>query len=168
MTGVIVLLTTAFVALCVLLLSLNLRSAWSWRVKAAATVLTGMFFMGFLAGLEQMLGWPAAAVPPARFTLHGALIREPDKRHGADDAGAIYLWLSNPDEAARSAALPRAYALPYSRELHRQTARAQERMRGGTGIEGRTRPRRGGDRQQSVQIELFDAPVMAPADKPVG
>jgi hypothetical protein len=151
-------LSASYLALAVLLLSLNLRSAWRWPVKAGAIAVTiGCLIAGFLA-LEAMLGWPTEAPPPASFRLHAALVEEPDRANRS--GGAIYLWLSPHDTEGRANGPPRAYALPYSRALHELAARAQGQLQEGRPVEGtaapHSEPHRFGTR--SYQVELFAAP----------
>jgi hypothetical protein len=152
-------LVASYVALAVLLLSLNLRSAWRWPVKAAAIGVTaGFFVVAFLAVLG-LLGWPTDAAPPGRFRLHAALVREPDR--AGRSAGAIYLWLSPHGEDREILAPPRAYAMPYSRTLHEQTARALGRLGAGHAVEGRTQQRSrwsGRFTSHDARIELFAPP----------
>jgi hypothetical protein len=147
------------VTLAVLLLSLNLRSAWRWPVKAAASGVTaGFFVIAFLAVLG-LVGWPTDAAPPGRFRLHAALVHEPDR--AGRSAGAIYLWLSPSDQGGETLEPPRAYAMPYSRRLHEQTARALGRLEAGQAVEGRTRQGSGWGRRftsQDAWIELFAPP----------
>jgi hypothetical protein len=155
MTGAVLALVASYAVVVVLLLSLNLRSTWHWVVKATAIALgSGFFVVAFLA-IEGLLGWPTETPPPAQFQLHAALVLEPDR--SARSAGAIYLWLSPRDAGGEVAGPPRAHALPYSRELHEQTERAQRRLQDGQPIEGTTRP---GNRpgNQSVQVQLFEGP----------
>lgn len=155
MTGAVVGLVVSYVALATLLLSLNLKSAWRWPVKAGAIGITAGFFVVVFVALQAMLGWPTEALPPARFELHAALIEEPDRRGGSP--GAIYLWLSPRQSDGAIAGPPRAYALPYSRALHEATARAQAGLQAGTPIDGKSRP---GDQDgfatPSVTVELFE------------
>ncbi len=80
MTGAVVGLVASYVALATLLLSLNLKSAWRWPVKAAAIGVTAAFFVVVFVALQALLGWPTEALPPARFELHAALIEEPDRQ----------------------------------------------------------------------------------------
>ncbi len=159
MTATVVGLAASQLTLVVLLLSLNFRSAWRWPVKAAAIALTLTFFVSGCLALEAMLGWPVGATPPARFQLHAAVIQEPDRR--TPSPGAIYLWLSPRAADAVAAARPRAYALPYSRPLHEQVARAQGRLQDGRAVEGSARPgeppTRAGAR--SYRVELYEAPA---------
>jgi hypothetical protein len=161
------LLIAGYVLLALLLLSLNLRSAWRWWVKAGAIVLTVAFFaLSFLA-LQALMGRPTAADPPARFQLHAALIEEPDR--GGEHPGAIYLWLTEKDAAGEAAGLPRAHALPYSRDLHQSAARALAQIKDGQPIEGRTR-KAAGDAllPRPLQIQLFVAPPVQLPDKSSG
>jgi len=106
MTAGVVGLGASYLVIALLLLSLNLRSAWRWPVKAGAIAVTiGFLIVAFLA-LEAMLGWPTEAAPPARFELHAALVHEPDR--ASSSRGAIYLWLSPRDAEGRPSGPPRA------------------------------------------------------------
>jgi hypothetical protein len=157
-TAAVVGLAASQLTLVVLLLSLNFRSAWRWPVKAGAIALTLTFFVSGCLALEALLGWPVAAAPPARFELHAALVQEPD--HRSHSAGAIYLWLLPRAGEAAPGATPRAYALPYSRPLHEQIARAQSRMQDGRTVEGSAKPGERPDRAglRAYEIELYEAP----------
>ena len=136
MTAGVVGLVAAYVALAVLLLSLNLRAAWPWPVKAAAILVTAGFFAGSFIALQTMLGWPTEQPAPAAFRLHAALVDEPDPR--GDEPGAIYLWLSEVDGGGTGAeAAPRVHALPYSRELHKAVAEARRSLDEGSEVRGR-------------------------------
>jgi hypothetical protein len=162
MTGAMVGLAASQLTLLVLLLSLNFRSAWPWLVKAGAITVTFSFFVTGCLALEAMLGWPIGAAPPERFQLHAAVVEEPDRR--SPSSGAIYLWLSPPAAAGP----PRAYALPYSRPLHQQVARAQSQLQDGRPIEGSVKPAERASRSgaRSYQVELFEtpAPALPPKD----
>jgi hypothetical protein len=160
MTAGIVGLGASYVALATLLLSLNLRSAWRWQVKAAAIGITAGFFVVVFMALQSMLGWPTEALPPARFQLHAALIDEPDRK--GRSPGAIYLWLSPRDADGAIAGPPRAYALPYSRALHEATARAQAGLFAGLPIDGKSgrSSRPDGLATPSAAIELFERPPL--------
>jgi hypothetical protein len=153
-TGAVLGLVASYAVLAMLLLSLNLKSAWHWAIKAAAIALTAGFFVVAFLAIEALLGWPTEAQPPAQFQLHAALVLEPDRNHSR---GAIYLWLSPRASDGDVTGPPRAHALPYSRELHEATERAQRRLREGQRIEGTAKP---GNRpgNHSVQVQLFDGP----------
>jgi hypothetical protein len=167
-TGAVVGLATGYLALAVLLLSLNLRSDWRWPVKAGAILLSLGFLVTSVLALEAMLGWPTAEPPPAKFQLHAALVDEPDR--SSSSRGAIYLWLSPHDADGHASGPPRAFALPYSRELHEQAARAQARLQDGRQVEGTAARQRDEHHpgSRSVQVELFAAPPATLPSKTAG
>jgi hypothetical protein len=146
MTAAVVGLVAAYVALATLLLSLNLRSAWRWQVKAAAIGITAAFFVVVFVALQAMLGWPAEALPPARFELHAALVEEPDRK--GRGSGAIYLWLSPRHADGAIAGPPRAYACPTAApstgrpRAPRRASRTAGRSMAGVGPASRTASRR--------------------------
>ena len=117
MNSAVVGLVVSYVVLATLLLSLNLRSAWRWSIKATAIAITTGFFAITFIALQAMLGWPTEGSPPSRFQLHAALVHEPDRK--GEHPGAIYLWVSPRQEDGAVAGPPRAYTLPYSRALTR-------------------------------------------------
>jgi hypothetical protein len=168
-TAAVLGLVIAYLLLAILLLSLNLRSAWRWHIKAVAILVTSLFFVLTFVTIQAMLGWPTESEPPSSFRLHAALVQEPQHRAGRQ--GRIYLWLSPNHAEGAPAGPPRAYALPYSRALHQAVARAQARLEEGLAVEGETS--RGGRNEQrfgrnSLQIDLFDAPVAALPPKTAG
>jgi hypothetical protein len=158
MTGAVVGLVASYVVLATLLLSLNLRSAWRWPVKAAAIAVTAGFFAVAFLALEAMLGWPTEALLPEHFQLHAALIDEPGRKD--QSPGAIYLWLSPRNAEGAVAGPPRAYALPYNRALHEATVRAQADLQQGKPIDGTSNPsvRPNGLAMPSVPVQLFERP----------
>ena len=155
MTGAVLGLVASYAVLALLLLSLNLKSAWHWTIKAVAIALTAAFFVVAFIAIEALLGWPTEARPPAQFQLHAALVLEPNR--GSGSAGAIYLWVSPRDADGNITGPPRAHALPYSRALHEQTARAQARLQDGRPVEGSAEPAPPLG-NSSVQVRLYDAP----------
>jgi hypothetical protein len=155
MTGAVLGLVASYAVLAVLLLSLNLKSAWHWTIKAVAIALTAGFFVVAFVAMEALLGWPTEARPPTQFQLHAALVLEPDRGDGS--AGAIYLWLSPRDAEGNLTGPPRAHALPYSRALHEQTARAQARLQDGRPVEGAAEPAPPLG-HPSMEVRLYDAP----------
>ncbi len=163
MTGASVGLTIAYGALATLLLSLNLRSAWRWPVKALAIGAVLPFFVSTFLALQALSGWPADAPLPDRFRLHAALVEEPAVSSGTP--GAIHLWLTpatgEPEAFADAGPPPRAFTLPYSRELHQKIDALRERMRKGDMVVGRStmgpsRQRRFG--RQDGSIDLYAPP----------
>ena len=145
MNGAVIALTTAYAALGVLLLSLHLKSAWPWQVKAFAIGVAAPLFLATFAAFQALTGWPSDADLPLEFQLHAALVEEPST--GDDQAGAIFLWLTPSPEAEEDGLVdpdgsevkspPRAFALPYSRDLHSQVEAMREALQKGQLVAGR-------------------------------
>ena len=119
----------SYLVIAVLLLSLNLASRWHWTVKAAAIATTTGFFAVSYVSIGGLIGWPSEARMPERFQLHWATVVEPDKINGFP--GSIYLWVEALDEANMPAGMPRAFRVPYSRELADRIGHAKERIEQG-------------------------------------
>jgi hypothetical protein len=127
----------SYVVIAVALLSLNLASRWHWGVKAAATAVTTGFFAISYVSMTGLIGWPSEARLPERFQLHWATVVEPDKLNGLP--GTIYLWVEALDDANMPAGTPRAFRVPYSRELADRIGRAKERIEQGADQAGTAR-----------------------------
>ncbi len=130
-------LGTSYVVVAVLLLSLNLASRWHWGIKASAIAVTTVFFGVSYASIAGLIGWPSEARLPGHFQLDWATVVEPDKLNGSP--GSIYLWLETLDENNAPAGTPRAYHVPYSRDLADRIARAKERIEQGVDQAGTAR-----------------------------
>lgn len=176
MTAAIIGLTTVYAALALLLLSLHLRSSWAWPVKAFAIGAVLPAFAGTFMVLETSMGWPSDTALPPQFQLHAALVDEPTGSDGGE--GAIFLWLTPWDAMMKDAATdqvltldaapepadrPRAFDLPYSRDLHRQVDAMRERLRNGELVTGSYRggsawKRRLGQQDGVIDLEAPPAP----------
>ncbi|MGV0005788.1 MAG: hypothetical protein ACNYPG_04085 [Candidatus Porifericomitaceae bacterium WSBS_2022_MAG_OTU9] len=121
-------ITFAYVLLAVLLLSLNLRSSWSWLVKIAAIVITSAFYIISYISLPPLFGWPVEQQPPERFNLIAAQVDQPDKQ--IDFPGAIYLW-ARPLSDRNPPLAPRAYQLKYTNLRHEAILTAQQKLQRG-------------------------------------
>ena len=141
-------LTTAYVLLAVLLLSLNLRSNWPWLVKTVAIAVTSCFYVISYLSLPQLFGWPVQQQPPERFVLMAAQVEQPDKQ--LDYQGAIYLWL-RPLSERNPPLAPRAYRLEYTDLRHEAVLVAQEQMQRGI--------------QQVGELKSQDAVIATPTDE---
>ena len=119
----------SYVAIAALLLSLNLASLWHWGIKAAAVAITTVFFGVSYLSTAGLIGWPSEARLPGRFQLQWATVVEPDKLDGLP--GSIYLWVEALDENNIPAGTPRAFRVPYSRELADRIGHAKERIEQG-------------------------------------
>jgi hypothetical protein len=122
-------IVASYVLIAMLLLSLNLASHWHWGMKAAAIVITTCFFGVSYLSIGELIGWPAEARIPEHFQLHWATVVEPDKLNGLP--GSIYLWIEALDESNMLAGTPRAFRVPYSRELADRIEHAKERIEQG-------------------------------------
>ncbi len=125
---------SAYIAIAILLLSLNVASRWRWWIKGAAIVITGAFFAVSYFAIVNMLGWPTADRMPARFTLLSTEVVEPDRFIGTE--GAIYLWLRELDENNVPVGPPRGYEIVYTDPLADAAEAAQELLDQGEAVEG--------------------------------
>jgi hypothetical protein len=120
--------------------ALALGLAWaltgsaSWRRRMPYIVCAPPLALALWLGRPDAAGWPSVAKAPAHAQLVWASIDEPDPSVG--DKGHIYLWLDV------GSAAPRAYALPYSRALHKQVQKAMNSVKQGRPIGvGRAAPK---------------------------
>src|SRR2546423_8711174 len=137
MTSPLIGIVASYVLIAVLLLSLNLASRWHWGMKAAAIVITTGFFGVSYLSTTGIIGWPSEARVPEHFQLHWATVVEPDKLNGLP--GSIYLWIEGLDANNMPAGTPRAFRVPYSRELADRIGHAKERIEQGADQAGTAR-----------------------------
>jgi hypothetical protein len=127
-----------YVAIAVLLLSMNLTSRWRWWIKAAAIVVTGGFFVASYFAIVSLLGWPAGENPPQRFALLATRVVEPDRITGSP--GVIYLWLEELDENNIPSGRPRSYSLAYTQDFANAVSQAHDLLANGEPVEGSLTP----------------------------
>jgi len=132
--GTILAIVVAYVAIAVMLLSLNLFSLWRWWVKASAIVISLLFFVGSYLSVTSLLGFPTLADIPERFSLVATRTVEPNKANG--DAGAIYLWVEQLNDKNVPSGLPISHRLGYTEELAETVNEAQKRLNAGESVEG--------------------------------
>ena len=111
MTGSLIVLTVTYVFGLFVLLLLLIRSRLSFTARASVLLAGSAFYVIHFFSLNTLQGWPSQSSLPEEFTLHAWQIEEPNPAQ--DQAGRIYLWVQAQEWEA-----PRAYALPYSNELH--------------------------------------------------
>lgn len=139
MTATPMLWLASFVALGALVAALLFRSAWPlWVRSAVVLALFGVFQLAWAVS-ERMAGFPSESTLPERFVMLASVIEEPNAERG--EAGAIYVWL-NALEDGRPAAQPRAYRLPYGKDLHTRLDEAMKKIRQGVAQVGSTEPQR--------------------------
>ncbi len=176
MSGAVISLTASYAMLGLLLLSLNLNSAWPWTVKALAIGTALPLFLATFLALQALMGWPSAADLPENFELHAALVEEPSKDR--DHAGSIYLWITpvsgtpeeTPDDVVEAAGLlPRAFTLPYSRDLHNKVEAMREALQKGQMVAGSHKTgspweRRFGEQRGGIDLFTPPPPSLPPKD----
>ena len=156
-------IVASYVLVAVLLLSLNLASRWHWGMKAAAIVITTGFFGVSYLSTAGLIGWPSEARVPEHFQLHWATVVEPDKLNGLP--GSIYLWIEGLDKNDMPAGAPRAFRVPYSRELADRIGHAKERIEQGADQLGTARDLETPEGEADADRRLAGAPPRQ--DEPV-
>jgi hypothetical protein len=159
MTSAVLGISMAYVAVGVLLLGMGLTSRFSWWAKAAAIVVTSLFFIEAFFAIKGLQGWPATDSLPARFQLLWARAVEPDAKTG--DAGAIYLWIEELDENNVPGGMPRSYRLPYSRPLAERSLKARDEIMKGNPQQGSAESLAGTVAQQNTKVD-----AKAPGSQP--
>jgi len=136
-------------------------SRWSRLAKAALVVAVTALYFGAQRQLDDVWGWPSRDALPERFVLLAAVIEEPSKT----SEGALYVWV-NAITQGKPQHEPRAYRLPYSKDLHALLNEGLKKIRQGITQMGTAEPkvgprgwswlRPGGDEQD---IKIRDLPV---------
>ncbi len=161
MTLAIVLSFCGLVLLAALAL---LWSHWPAWMKALLVIgVTGFYFYADEA-VHTMWGWPSSDALPPRFSMLAAVIDEPTPK----SAGGLYVWVS-PIENGKPAAQPRAYKLPYSKDLHSLLSEGMKKVRQGVSQVGTAEPKRGpkgfswlrpGSDEQDIKIRDMPVPQL--------
>ena len=150
MTSTVLAISAAYVVLGVLLLTLGLSSRLAWWVKAAAIVVTSVFFVEVFFATKDLLGWPRTGQLPARFQLLWVRLVEPDLKNS--NPGAIYLWIEEVDENNVPDGVPRSYRLPYSRPLADRAAKARDEIMSGKPQQGLAEDLTGTENQEDAKL----------------
>lgn len=126
-------LVAIFVFVCILLLSLLVRSKWNWIIKSMTTVITGGLFALVFFSIIDMQGWPTVDTMPDKFEFVGYYIDSPNPMIGKE--GFVVLWiLELNNEIGKK---PRAYIIPYySKNLHKKLQEAKKRRNAGQRMKG--------------------------------
>lgn len=116
----------AFLILGGLLLWFLVGAKGHWWVKAIFIIIVPLVVVATWLSLDSYKGWPTSNEPTCPLVFLSAEIQEPSANPGTQ--GHIYLWMRPlaPQERSiinlfdykTSPYEPRAYELPYSRELH--------------------------------------------------
>lgn len=140
---VILELSIAYAVIGALLLVVMVYGRLHWSLKAAAVVVTSVFYVVSFSATRGLLGWASSDRLPASFKLLQARIVEPHSLEG--DPGSIYLWVEELDEDHRPSGVPRAYRVPYNDTLAERTHAAQNAIAAGHPQGGRAADFGGGD-----------------------
>lgn len=159
----LLLLVIVYALLAFLLLVLCLGTRWHWGLKAALVVLVSSFYAFGHQTFKGVSGWPAEDELPRQFVLLSAVFDEPSP--GRSHPGAIYLWI-HPMKDNQPLEMPRAFKLPYEKDLHRILGDGVKKARDGNTQLGETEPRRGQGglawlrpaSNDKVEIKLRDLP----------
>jgi hypothetical protein len=134
MTANLLAISAAYVVLGVLLLAFGLTAPFRWWVKAAAIVVTSLFFVEAFFSTKSLLGWPGTGRLPPRFQLLWTRVVEPDPK--GHDAGSIFLWVEEVDENNVPTGTPRSYRLPYTKPMADRSLKARDEIMSGNPQEG--------------------------------
>ena len=134
MTTTLLAISIAYVIIGVLLLTMGLTSRFAWWIKAAAIVVTSVFFVEVFFASKGLLGWPGTGKLPPKFQLLWTRVVEPDPKIA--DRGSIYLWVEEVDANNVPTGVPRSYRLPYSRPLADKSNKARDEIMSGNPQEG--------------------------------
>ena len=85
--------------------------------------------------VHNLSGWPTPDALPERFSLLAVVIDEPSTKR----TGALYLWI-NAIEKGKPVAQPRAYKLPYTKDLHALLNESMKKARQGISQMGTPAP----------------------------
>jgi hypothetical protein len=148
-------LVLAYVAIAVLLLSMNLTSRWRWWIKAMTILVTAGFFVGSYFAIISVLGWSTREDPPERFALLATRVVEPDRVTGAQ--GTIFLWLEEIDENNVPSGRPRSYSLTYTQDFANAVSQAHDLLANGEKVEGSLVPHQQKTDQEAAATPPSDA-----------
>jgi hypothetical protein len=151
----------SFAALVLLTTLALLWSRWPGWLKGVLVAGVAVFYFWASDAVHNIAGWPNPDPLPERFVLLAAVIDEPTSK----TPGALYIWV-NAIEDGKPAAQPRAYKLPYAKDLHSLLNEGIKKARQGVSQMGVATPKAGkrgfswlmpgGDKQE---IKIRDLPV---------
>lgn len=141
-------MNTAVIAVAFVLLGAALLVS-DWRTKVVLAVLIPAFGFAIWPLSRPLTGWPTDAAPPKSAQFISGVAREPVE---------IDIW-AVPDGADQ----PRAYKLPYTKQLHQQLERAMKATKAGQAV-GVRQPngKRHGHGQKSRHVFYKLPPPMPP------
>lgn len=154
----------SFVVLAALAVLALIWSHWPRWLKTLLVAAVAVFYFWADDAVHQMWGWPSSDALPERFVLLAAVIEEPTSK----SAGALYVWVQAL-ENGKPVRAPRAYQLPYAKDLHALLNEGIKKARQGVTQMGTTEPKPGrkglnwlrpGSDEQVVKIRDLPAPQL--------
>jgi hypothetical protein len=134
MTTTLLAISAAYVVMSVLLLAVGLTSPLRWWVKAAAIIVSSVFFVEVFFSTQSLLGWPGSGRLPGKFQLLWTRVVEPDPK--IHDPGAIYFWVEEVDENNVPTGTPRSFRLGYTKPMADKALKAKDEIMSGNPQEG--------------------------------
>ena len=158
-------LVLSFAALMLLVLFALLWSRWpGWMKGVLVLAVTGLYFYGNDA-VHQIWGVPSSDALPGRFVMLAAAVDEPTGKN----PGSIFMWVSVPREGMNKLE-PRAYRVPYTKELHAQVEQGVRKGRDGISQMGTAEAKAGnarsagwlkpGNDEQEIKIRDMPSPQL--------
>ena len=158
-------LVLSFAALLLLILLALLWSRWPGWLKGALVLgVTGLYFFGN-DSVHQIWGVPSVDALPERFVMLAAAVDEP----AGKTPGSIFMWVSEPREGVKKLE-PRAYRVPYTKELHAQIDAGVRKGRDGISQMGTAEAKAGnargvgwlkpGSDEQEIKIRDMPSPQL--------
>jgi hypothetical protein len=157
-------LLLSFAALLLVALLAVLWSHWPAWFKGLLVVAVSAFYFYADGVVHDLGGWPSTDALPARFVLLAAVIDEPTAKR----PGALYVWV-NALEDGKPSAQPRAYRLPYQKDLHALLNEGLKKIREGVSQLGTAEPKAGrqglswlrpGSDEQQVKLRDLPRPQL--------
>ena len=157
-------LILSFAALALMCVLALLWSRWPAWLKGILVVGVTVFYFYADSVVHQLSGWPSPDALPERFVLLAAVIEEPN----AKTNGALYVWV-NAIEDGKPGAQPRAYRLPYAKDVHSMLNEGLKKVRQGVSQMGTSEPKVGkggtswlrpGNDEQVVKIRDLPVPQL--------
>ena len=158
-------LVLAFAALLLLILLALLWSRWPGWLKGVLVLgVSGLYFFGNDA-VHQIWGVPSIDALPEHFVMLAAAVDEP----AGKTPGSIFMWVSESRDGAKKLE-PRAYRVPYSKELHAQVDAGVRKGRDGISQMGTAEAKAGnargvgwlkpGSDEQEIKIRDMPSPQL--------
>lgn len=164
-------LATAFVILATVVMWFFINSRGRIVIKALLIPATVWYGLVLYYTVPNLMGWPTSDSIPDNSHVVAVSVKEPNPRY--NETGAIYFWVSTKSETGETSLTslerlnpkkvfsyesptdPRAYKLPYSREMHKAIVEAQRRSEEMQGSLMRIKKRGSqGDRSGSMEDSL--------------